>query len=278
MNIKIKEFESKKIIFIQKVIKKGSKSRVIYMVDNESQSIYKKLNIELMSRYISKLNSQINRPLRNIPHAYYPGRSAYSNAKKHQPFDFTISMDIKNHFNSITVEMAGDFLSNEESYLCFIDGFLPQGLSTSPVISNAVMIKVDWDILCLMKDLVTYGAMLEDSIFCHIKNFSYTRYSDDLTISFNVNSEYYHLHKKIYSYIDKSVQKIMSHHGFKLNNNKKLMQLESNGFRVVTGVSVSRDLIKPTRKTKRKLRAAMYNSNVNNSIGIYNWVKLVSRA
>ena len=58
MNIKIKEFESKKIIFIQKVIKKGSKSRVIYMVDNESQSIYKKLNIELMSRYISKLNAK----------------------------------------------------------------------------------------------------------------------------------------------------------------------------------------------------------------------------
>lgn len=277
MSYLVKEVDSKDVFFFKKVLRKKNKSRVIYSVDDKSSSIYKDMEKSISKRFICEMSKKENFLIKKVPYAYYPGRSANQNAKAHQPFDFTLSMDIRDHFTSITPKMVDWLLTPRELYLCFIDGSLPQGLSTSPVISNIAMMEVDRAILSELSNVVSNGSGPINGFVYRIKNFRYTRYSDDLVVSFNLHEPSMHLHRRIFLYIEALISKTIRQFGFEPNNNKVKMQNEKSGFRVITGVSVSREIIKPTRKTKRKLRSAIHNANIDNAIGLYNWIKLVSR-
>lgn len=277
MNYLIKEFDSKEIIFFKRILKKKNKSREIYSVDDKSIRLYKMMAKSISNRFIFEISKPENAKIRNVPYAYYPGRSANKNAKNHQPFDFTISMDIKEHFASITPSMVHHLLTPLELYLCFIDKKLPQGLPTSPVISNIAMMEVDRAILSELSRLFSDEFTPVDRVFYGIKNFRYTRYSDDIVVSFNLHQACVKSYRKAFLYIENIIKQTIRRFGFESNNRKVKMQTEKSGYRIITGVSVSRDSIKPTRKTKRNLRAAMHNANINSSLGLYNWIKLVSR-
>ena len=139
------------------------------------------------------------------------------------------------------------------------------------------MMEVDRAILSELSNVVSNGSEPINGFVYRIKNFRYTRYSDDLVVSFNLHEPSMHLYRRIFLYIEALISKTIRQFGFEPNNNKVKMQNEKSGFRVITGVSVSREIIKPTRKTKRKLRSAIHNANIDNAIGLYNWIKLVSR-
>ena len=94
-------------------------------------------------------------------------------------------MDIKDFFPSITSEIIKDtfshllsFDTDEEkekileliSEICTYEGVLPQGVPTSPVISNIVMTRIDQRI----------------TKYCQILGITYTRYADDMLFSSNM--------------------------------------------------------------------------------------------
>lgn len=155
---------------------------------------------------------------------------------------------------------------------CFIDGALPQGLATSPVLSNIAMISIDEDIYTL----------LSDHFFSLQKNqpnnmsFAYTRYADDLSISLNPLRGENHRHTAVE--IIKCVTRILASHGFEINNKKMRIMTENNGYRTITGISVNHYEIKATRKILRRIRSSLHKSEVSRAGGLMNWVSQIKRA
>ncbi|KXO77725.1 hypothetical protein AYJ56_19715 [Brucella anthropi] len=151
-----------------------------------------------------------------------------------------LKLDIKDFFGSIKSFGVYDIYYNLGytsqvagllSGLCTLDGELPQGAPTSPLISNL-----------FLKDFDEY-------IFDYCKNNSifYTRYADDMTFSSNEDTM---------KHIIGIVRSRLSKHGLKLNQKKT--SLSGKGARkFVNGIVVNE---KPNilRSERRSLRQTMY--------------------
>jgi len=115
-------------------------------------------------------------------HAYATGRSIISNANLHVGKCYVANIDIENFFGSITKDHVfrllrkheiGQHLAGAISRLVVLNGSIPQGAPTSPVISNAVLFEVDQVM----------------SVISAKKGLVYTRYADDITISGDSKAE-----------------------------------------------------------------------------------------
>mgnify|MGYP005754383397 CR=1 FL=1 len=113
-------------------------------------------------------------------HGFVPGRSVATNAMPHVQCATLINVDLEDFFPSITFQrVRGVFLSrpiglswfaaNVLAHACTYQGRLPAGGVTSPVLSNFILSKLDKALGALA---ARYGG-------------TYTRYSDDLTFSFD---------------------------------------------------------------------------------------------
>ena len=252
-------------------IRKQSKIRRIFVPDDESKSFYRGL-----MGYLDKIH--LKAKLVDSAHGFISGKSAISNAEAHIGYDVTISMDLLNFFESITPRHVERYLPSKLIDVCFVEGILPQGVPTSPVISNIACVELDKSITDL---LAKYQASKI------ITKFSFTRYADDISVSFKfaepceidsaicpfsdanrISSKYM---KVFCSNIIRDVEKILKSYDFYLNNKTKF-QIASNGRRVITRVSVGEFDIKATRRIKKKLRAAIHKSNVNSVLGLVNWI------
>lgn len=115
---------------------------------------------------------------------FVQGQSYISYLEPHIGAKYFVRMDIKDFFPSITSEIIKDafshllsFDTDEEkekileliSEICTYEGALPQGVPTSPVVSNIVMTRIDQRI----------------TKYCQILGITYTRYADDLLFSSN---------------------------------------------------------------------------------------------
>lgn len=125
--------------------------------------------------------------MHNAAYAYVPGRCAADALKKHQANEsrWFLKMDIENFFPScnprfILKQMRKIYPLNIccEQYdltmyvvlqLATLNNGLPQGTPLSPLLSNLVMLPIDYKITNLLKHLN--------------KDFVYTRYADDMLIS-----------------------------------------------------------------------------------------------
>ena len=121
--------------------------------------------------------------------AYVKGRSTIDAVKRHQMNNskWFAKFDFSNFFGSTTIEYVMNVLvnifpfSNIVRYrtgrealeralsLCFLNGGLPQGTPISPLITNIMMIPIDYKMCNELK--------------ARPENFVYTRYADDLLIS-----------------------------------------------------------------------------------------------
>ncbi|MGD0021207.1 MAG: reverse transcriptase family protein [Smithellaceae bacterium] len=184
------------------------------------RTVYKVINPTL-SLIQKNLETSINNSTKFPPcvQGFVRKRSTVTNANKHLGKKFALSCDIRNYFESINIEAVirafqylGCSLEIAEmlAKLCTLDGFLVQGVSTSPVLANIVSRDMDKELLSLSKHY----------------NCSYTRYADDITISGDdvVPSR-------------DEIDEILKKNGFHLNHDKFKIQKRGQK-QYVTGLTV----------------------------------------
>ena len=234
----------KKQYKIIKIAKGNGSFRTIYAPSKD----YK----EKLTSFLLDLQQKVhNADTEKISHGFMRGRGAVSNAQKHVGYAYTLSLDLKDFFDSVKLEMVSEYLSEEERTLCFIDGIARQGLPTSPVMANLAFLKIDQKIKTAIAEEGAYTV--------------YTRYADDMFFSFN--------HKEFASTLERVVEKIITEAGFILHPQKRKLQSASSGRRMITGISVGERDIAPSRKLKRRIRAAIHQKNKEKAFGLLSWAE-----
>jgi RNA-directed DNA polymerase len=183
----------------------------------------------------------------DVAHGFICGRSPITNAKAHINYQFTLSLDLKDWFDTCRPK----FLTEEQAKFCLVDGRPPQGFPTSPTIANICAVDMDVAIVKLID-----GSKIV-----------YTRYADDLTFSFEYESS-------TLAAFNFQIRELINRFGFKVSEKKTKYQKASIGRRIITGIAVDSNGIYPTRKVKRKLRAARHQKRENNIRGLKEWCKL----
>ena len=207
--------------------------------------------------------ADISAVLGGVAHGFWPARSVVSNAKHHVSYQYTVSFDLADFFDTCTTEQwnkavgAQGYATTPLFGGFSIEGALRQGLPTSPAASNVCAAPLDHAI-------VRFCQTLGDCV--------YTRYADDLTISCRSQQQVKTLLKEI--------PKLVEQANFQLNTKKTRVQCAKAGRRIITGVAVDDAGIYPTRKTKRLLRAARYRAkrkpshhNRHRAAGLQEWCK-----
>lgn len=181
-------------------------------------------------------------PVNPCAKAFIVGRDVRDNARFHRNQKFVLNVDIRNFFPSISERQVrmiflragyspevGELLTQ----LCCLDGVLPQGAPTSPYISNLV---------CRPLDARLFGYAKKNKL-------RYTRYSDDMTISGEMEP----------TEVLQFVKKVCREHGFIIHPDK-IRILGPGRQKRVTGIVVNRHLQVP-RQTRRSLRQSLYYIN-----------------
>lgn len=228
---------------------KSGKERLVYIPNTEEKQ-------ELRGILDGLNNKMTNLCDTDVVHGFMPGKNPVTNAKKHIGFDYTLCMDIKDFFESVTPDKVEKYLTDDEIDRVFVDNAARQGLPTSPAVANIAGISMD---KALVKALGKLGNKYTTEIV-------YTRYADDLSISFNSES----LIKEIKRVVNQAVSRC----GFKINYSKTICQSSKAGRRIICGVAVDEDGIYPTREVKRRIRAARHQGNKRGLKGLEEWAKL----
>lgn len=172
--------------------------------------------------------------------AFTKGKSVVDHAKIHLNSNELLTVDIKNFFSSISNQQVFEAFQSVEidndsctylSELCTLENSLPQGASTSPMLSNIVFFKVDIRLHHLARKL----------------NLQYSRYADDLAFSGDFIPRNLH----------KTIAKIISLYGFDLNSSKTKYKLAGSK-KIITGISISSGKLKVPKSYKRSLKAQVY--------------------
>lgn len=178
--------------------------------------------------------------------AFIKGRTIVGNATPHTNKKYILSLDIKDFFNSISIQKAvsaiksafpwqfrGEFIQAIVG-ASSLNGHLVQGSPLSPTISNIVCLNLDKRI----------------SSYCESLKISFTRYADDFTFSSN-DFDF----KRDSSFLD-NITKLISEEGFALNNEKTHIQLYNNK-QVVTGLVVN-SKVNVARRYIKEIRNILY--------------------
>lgn len=191
-----------------------------------------------------RLESFFRLAMSGFPHdsayGYRPGRNIRENAAQHAGHANLLVVDLLDFFPSISAERIVqlfvslgviDDVADLLARFVTINGHLPMGLPTSPVISNAVALPLDS--LCQALADAT-GA-------------TYTRYADDL--SFSGNGDLPEIEQ---------IRQMVEEQGFLLAD-RKTRRSRIGQAHFVTGLSIS-DPLQPhiPRATKHKLRQELY--------------------
>ncbi len=174
---------------------------------------------------------------RDIFHGFLKDRNIVTCAEKHIGFDHTICLDISNCFDSITNTMLNMDL---DPRLLHQDGSLAQGFSTSPILANIYLLAPVSKLLPKIRQIAPEVVV--------------TVYADDLHISLN-NASY----QKLNLIIKLAIIEFANHH-LTINPRKTRIRHSKFGNRRILGIMVDATL-KPSRKLKKKIRAARFQHN-----------------
>lgn len=208
-----------------------------------------------LQRCISALLDKVYN-VRNPVHGFVAGKSVKTNANSHVKKRFIVNLDIKNFFPSITENRVKGVLSAQGidarvseiiARICTLDGKLPQGAPSSPVLSNMICFRLD-------KQLQAF-AKTNRSI--------YTRYADDITFSgwqplstfFNgacPSSGHFSPDTLV-----QSLQDIFKTNGFSINPDKA-HYADRHSRRTVTGLKVN-EFVNVDRRFIRNIRSVLNN-------------------
>lgn len=189
---------------------------------------------------IAGLLSKLYKPRAPVK-AFLVGQSIVANARPHCRKKYVFNIDLENFFGTITFRrvrgmlMAKPYSLSPETasviaHLTTVDGLLPQGAPSSPVISNMICASLDRELYSLAK---RHRAV-------------YTRYADDMTFSFYTPIQYVprglvewcELDGKPNHYSSKvghELAAVIATQGFKINEDKVRLQGERER-QLVTGL------------------------------------------
>lgn len=186
---------------------------------------------------------------------FVPGRSVRTNAAQHVNKNYVFNIDLKNFFLSIEksriektfikqYNLAPEIADIIASLCCIRVFFeknpsepryiLPQGAPTSPIITNIICQKLDYQLAYL----------------AHRFNATYSRYADDITFS-----SMHNIYQEKSEFMIK-LRKIIATHHFKINPDKTRLQKKGSR-QCVTGIVVNTKL-NVTRKYIREIRSILY--------------------
>jgi RNA-directed DNA polymerase len=180
-------------------------------------------------------------PLHEFPkcvRAYVRGCSTFKNAAQHLNKEFVLHADIVNFFGSLTQSAVISLfvavgtkprIAEALAHLCTLDGTVPQGARSSPILSNILVGPLDADLLVLAR----------------AHNSEYTRYADDIVFSGSeVPSK-------------QAISSILARHGFALNERKFKVQRRGQP-QFVSGLCVCDTKPRLPSKLKRQLQLDVY--------------------
>lgn len=236
----------------------GYNEKYVYAVSNSPKSFYRTFYIEKKNGKLREINEPLpslkeiqNWILKEILYlvkvspyakAYINGKSVKDNARFHRKQKKVLTIDIKDFFPSITFKRVLNVFKNIGyrknvavmlANLCCLDGKLPQGAPTSPILSNIVASSLDYKIVK----------------YIETEKIRYTRYADDLTFSGDFNE----------GELIKNIERIANREGFKINEQKTRVR-RRNQRQEVTGVVVN-EKMQICRKIRHKIRSEVYYIN-----------------
>lgn len=207
-----------------------------------------------IQRKLASILSDVYMP-KACAYGFVKGKSIVDNAKNHTGKRFVFNIDLKDFFNQIHFGRICGLLQKEPysigreaaitiAQICCLNGRLPQGAPSSPVITNMICASLDNELMRLAKQ----------------KKCFYTRYADDITFS-----TYKREIGKEIGFVDnygchvgETLASILKKHTFEVNQQK--ISLSPASFRQeVTGLTVN--CFPNLRRTYLKeLRAILHSS------------------
>ncbi|MCM1291722.1 MAG: reverse transcriptase family protein [Bacteroides sp.] len=174
-------------------------------------------------------------------HGFVRHRSILSNAGVHRGCKMLLKMDVSDFFGSISQNYVVNLFKKEFGYnlkvswvlssLCCLNGTLPQGAPTSPILSNLISMSFDRRLYRLAKRY----------------NLKYSRYADDIAFSGD----------SIPSTFIRYVEGIANNCGFKIKTEKTRLY-SAGGSKIIAGVSLATGEPRLPRDYRRKLRQELH--------------------
>lgn len=231
------KLSSTKRYAVYTITKKNGKERIIHAPIEGLKLIQECLNCIFSILFLPNINVM----------GYVKGKSIVDNARIHFSKHYIYNTDLQNFFSYIQLHrvktvlklppfcLDGDreplafWLAN----LCCVEGVLPQGAPTSPILSNVICQNLDRRLNGIAK---RFGA-------------AYTRYADDITFS---------SFKNVFQQeFEAELEKVITAQGFKINIAKT--RLQKGGYKqIVTGLTVN-EKVNVSQKFIKEIRAMLHN-------------------
>ena len=117
------------------ISKNNGKFRVIYIVDDEYNLLLKS-ELPYLENRLSELDKT------KVNYAFEKGKNCVENALQHIGYNYTLSLDLMDFFDSVNKSHVNKILDKKILDLCFIEGSPKQGLPTSPLIATIAFFKM----------------------------------------------------------------------------------------------------------------------------------------
>lgn len=186
-----------------------------------------------------------------VNYAFQKGKNCALNAFQHIGYRYSLSFDLMDFFDSIKQSHVEKLLPKFIIDECFVNGSPRQGFPTSPLIATIAFYACDLKIVDYLRSFKI--------------NAKYTRYADDLVFGFD--------EIKDAGKLATIVRQVVEEGGYRINEKKTRLQDSKNGRIIINGIAIDSNGLFATRKTQRKIRAALHQGNLQSAAGLAEWAK-----